>query len=151
WVVIAGLAPGAWVLSGRVGELSAAVRVTVFSLVVGVAVFAAIELVYRRMTRGLKLTPTRPRMESILSPHVPFPVNNYRLLGIMLFALVATTFPMVSEPLGNEKLTVGPPYYNAWMQPLGLTVFFLMGVGTLFGWKKTSPDALRRAFVAPTA
>ena len=25
-----------------------------------------------------------------------------------------------------------------------------MGIGTLFGWKKTSPEALKRAFVVPT-
>ncbi|HVH41901.1 MAG TPA: cytochrome c-type biogenesis CcmF C-terminal domain-containing protein [Labilithrix sp.] len=150
WVVVAGLAPGAWVLSGKLGTMSAAVRVAVFSVVVGLAVYAALELVFRRMTRGLKLTPNRPRMESILSREFTFLLNNYGLLGIMLFVLVATTFPMVSEALWNEKVTVGPPYYNAWMQPLGLTVFFLMGVGTLFGWKKTSPEALKRAFVFPT-
>ena len=150
WVVVAGLAPGAWVLSGKMGTMSASIRVAVFSVVVGIAVYAALELVYRRMTRGLKLAPSRPRMESILSREFTFLLNNYGLLGIMLFVLVATTFPMVSEALWNEKVTVGPPYYNAWMQPLGLTVFFLMGVGTLFGWKKTSPEALKRAFVVPT-
>jgi c-type cytochrome biogenesis protein CcmF len=151
WVVIAGLAPGAWVLSGKIGSLAPTMRVAVFAIVVGLAAFAAIELVYRRMTRGLKLTPNRPRIESVLSREFTFLLNNYGLLGIMLFVLVATTFPMVSEALWDEKVTVGPPYYNAWMQPLGLTVFFLMGVGTLFGWKKTSPDALKRAFVAPTS
>jgi len=151
WVVVAGLAPGAWVLSGKIGTMSAAVRVAVFSVVVGVAVYAAVELVYRRMTRGLKIIPQRPQIESILSREFTFLLNNYGLLGIMLFVLVATTFPMVSEALWNEKVTVGPPYYNAWMQPLGLTVFFLMGVGTLFGWKKTSPELLKKAFVAPTS
>jgi c-type cytochrome biogenesis protein CcmF len=150
WVVVTGLAPGAWVLSGKIGTMSAAVRVAVFSVVVGLAVYAAVELVFRRMTRGLKLIPNRPRMESILSREFTFVLNNYGLLGIMLFVLVATTFPMVSEALWNEKVTVGPPYYNAWMQPLGLTVFFLMGVGTLFGWKKTSPDLLKKAFIFPT-
>ncbi|MBX3222170.1 MAG: cytochrome c biogenesis protein CcsA [Labilithrix sp.] len=150
WVVVAGLAPGAWVLSGKLGTMSGAVRVAVFSVVVGIAVYAAIELVYRRMTRGLKIARHRPQMESIFSREFTFLLNNYGLLGIMLFVLVATTFPMVSEALWNEKVTVGPPYYNAWMQPLGLTVFFLMGVGTLFGWKKTSPEALKRAFVVPT-
>jgi cytochrome c-type biogenesis protein CcmF len=151
WVVIAGLAPGAWVLSGKIGAMAVEARVAVFSVVVGGAVFAALELVYRRMTRGMKLTANRPRMESVLSREFTFLLNNYGLLGIMLFVLVATTFPMVSEALWNEKVTVGPPYYNAWMQPLGLTVFFLMGVGTLFGWKKTSPDALKRAFMVPSA
>jgi cytochrome c-type biogenesis protein CcmF len=80
-----------------------------------------------------------------------FLLNNWGLLGFMLFVLIATTFPMISEALWNEKVTVGPPYYNAWVQPIGLVIFFLMGVGTLFGWKKTSDEALRRAFRFPMA
>jgi cytochrome c-type biogenesis protein CcmF len=150
WVIASGLAPGAWVMSGELGAMSSSVRVAIFSVAVGLAVYAALELVFRRMTRGMKLAEARPRMESLLSREFTFLLNNYGLLGIMLFILVATTFPMVSEALWNEKVTVGPPYYNAWMQPLGLTVFLLMGVGTLFGWKKTSREALKRAFVAPT-
>ena len=151
WVVIATIAPGLWVLSGKIGELSAGVRVAIFSVCLGLGVYGAIELVFRRMTAGLKLSVSRPRIESVLSREFTFLLNNYGLLGIMVFVLVATTFPMVSEALWDEKVTVGPPYYNAWMQPLGLTVFFLMGVGTLFGWKKTSSEALRRAFVAPSS
>jgi cytochrome c-type biogenesis protein CcmF len=150
WVVVAGLAPGAWVLSGKLGTMSPTVRVMVFATLNGVAIYAAVELVFRRMTRGIRMSESRAKMESVLSREFTFLLNNYGLLAIMLFVLVATTFPMVSEALWNEKVTVGPPYYNAWMQPLGLTVFFLMGVGTLFGWKKTSKDALRRVFVVPT-
>jgi cytochrome c-type biogenesis protein CcmF len=71
-------------------------------------------------------------------------------MGMLGFVLVATTFPMITEALANEKVSVGPPYYAAWMQPLGLLMFLLMGIGTLFGWKKTSNDALKRAFIWPT-
>jgi cytochrome c-type biogenesis protein CcmF len=62
---------------------------------------------------------------------------------------VATTFPLISEALTGDKVTVGPQFYKAWLQPLGLLLIFLMGIGTLFGWKKTSPDALKRVFRAP--
>src|SRR6185436_18273197 len=91
----------------------------------------------------------RPEIESLWSREFTFLLNNWGLLGFMVFVLVATTFPMISEAVWNEKVTVGPPYYNAWVQPIGLTIFVLMGVGTLFGWKKTSDEALRRAFRWP--
>ncbi len=127
------------------------IKVVAFSLLAGGAVYAALELVYRRLTHGLKLVSTLPRMESLWSREFTFMLNNWGLLSFMLFVLAATTFPMVTEALWNEKVTVGPPYYNAWVQPIGLTIFFLMGAGTLFGWKKTSDELLRKNFLRPVA
>ena len=125
-------------------------RVIVFSLGLGTTVFAATELIYRRFTRGQRRrTGPTSEIESIFSREFTFMLNNWALLGFLAFVLVATTFPMISEALWNEKVTVGPPYYNAWVQPLGLVIFALMGIGTLFGWRKTSEAALRRAFFIP--
>lgn len=120
------------------------IRVGAFSVLAGAAVFASVELVFRRMTTGLQLKARRPKFESLFSREFTFLVNNYGLLAVMFFVLVFTTFPMVSEAFWKEKVTVGPPIYNAFLQPLGLTVFLLMGVGTLFGWKKSSEDQLQR-------
>ena len=125
------------------------IRVGAFSVLAGGAVFASVELVFRRMTKGLELKATRPRFESIWSREFTFLLNNYGLLIVMFFVLVFTTFPMVSEAFWKEKVTVGPPIYNAFLQPLGLGVFFLMGVGTLFGWKKSSDEQLKKNFMIP--
>lgn len=126
------------------------VLVVAFSCLAGAAVYAAVELVFRRMTTGLSLKNARPKFESVLSREFTFLLNNFGLLIVMFFVLFGTTFPMLSEAVWKEKVTVGPLHFNAWLQPLGLLVFFLMGVGTLFGWKKTSPEALKKAFFAPT-
>jgi cytochrome c-type biogenesis protein CcmF len=115
----------------------------------GLAAYVGIELVFRRMTRGQVLHSRTPEFESIVSREFTFMLNNWGLLGAMLFVMIATTFPLISEGLWDEKITVGPPYYNAWMQPIGLAIFALMGIGSLFGWKKTSPELLRRAFLFP--
>jgi cytochrome c-type biogenesis protein CcmF len=120
-----------------------------FAIIEAIVAWVAIELVYRRMTAGLNLKSNAPQIESVLSREFTFLLNNYALLGFMLFVCVATTFPMISEAFWNEKVTVGPPYYNAWVQPIGLVIFCLMGIGTLFGWKKTTPQLLRRAFFWP--
>ncbi|HEX4515098.1 MAG TPA: cytochrome c-type biogenesis CcmF C-terminal domain-containing protein, partial [Polyangiaceae bacterium] len=101
------------------------------------------------LTRDVSYESQRPALESAISREFTFLLNNWALLGFLLFVLVATTFPMLSEAISGEKVTVGPPYYNVWIQPLGLTIFALMGIGTLFGWKKTSTAALKRAFIAP--
>lgn len=123
------------------------IKVAVFSLLAGASAFAAIELVFRRMTGGKRYPTARPEIESFASREFTFLLNNWGLLSFMFGVCIATTFPMISEAFWNEKVSVGPPVYNAWVQPLGLTIFFLMGVGTLFGWKKTSEGSLRRNFI----
>ncbi|MDB5219085.1 MAG: Cytochrome c heme lyase subunit CcmF, partial [Myxococcaceae bacterium] len=125
------------------------IQITAFSVLAGAAVFGNIELVFRRMTRGLDLKAKRPRFESIWSREFTFLLNNYGLLTFMLFVLVFTTFPMITEAFLKEKVSVGPPIFNAFLQPVGLTVFFLMGVGTLFGWKKSSDTQLKKNFMIP--
>jgi cytochrome c-type biogenesis protein CcmF len=151
-IIVGVVGPGMVFLLGRNAAFAGigfSWKVLIFAAAVGVAVFVALELVMRRMTAHLITDRTRPYIESILSREFTFLLNNYALLGFMGFVLIATTFPMISEALWNEKVTVGPPYYNAWVQPIGLVIYILMGVGTLFGWKKTSDAALRRAFIAP--
>jgi cytochrome c-type biogenesis protein CcmF len=130
-------------------SLPVTVRVTLIAVLAGAAVFVALEVVFRRMTAGLDLKTRRPRIESVLSREFTFLLNNWVLCSLLFFILIATTFPLISEALTGDKVTVGPPFYKAWVQPLGLILLLLMGVGTLFGWKKTSPDGLRRAFRAP--
>jgi cytochrome c-type biogenesis protein CcmF len=147
WSVV-GIGVAAGVILTNV-PMSQAVRVAIIALVASGTVYVAVELVFRRMTRGLDLSHARPQIESIWSREFTFLLNNWGLMGFLGFVLVATTFPMISDLLWNEKVTVGPPYYNAWVQPIGLSIFFLMGAGSLFGWKKTTDAALKRAWRVP--
>jgi cytochrome c-type biogenesis protein CcmF len=149
WIVVLACLPGLyliWQLPIPVG-----LRVTLIAVAAGAAVFVALELVFRRMTQGLDVRIQRPVIESIFSREFTFLLNNWILCSLLFFILIATTFPLISEALTGEKVTVGPPFYKAWVQPLGLVLLLLMGVGTLFGWKKTSPEALRRVFRVPVA
>ena len=148
WVFILAFVPGFYLLLGKL-VMPMGVKVSVMAISAGAMVYVGLEVVYRRLTRGLDLAHERPRLESFVSREFTFLMNNWGLLGFLLFVLVATTFPMLTEAISGEKVSVGPPYYNAWVQPLGLMIFGLMGVGTLFGWKKTSDALLRRAFRAP--
>ncbi|MFO0663825.1 MAG: cytochrome c-type biogenesis CcmF C-terminal domain-containing protein [Polyangiaceae bacterium] len=148
WLVLAAVGPGIWLLLAK-SMMPLSARVMIFAFTSGAVVYVALEIVFRRMTANIPFEEKRPSIESIFSREFTFLLNNFALLGFMAFVLVATTFPMLSDALWDEKVTVGPPYYNAWVQPLGLIIFTLMGVGTLFGWKKTSTSALKRAFVAP--
>ncbi|MBM4362643.1 MAG: heme lyase CcmF/NrfE family subunit, partial [Deltaproteobacteria bacterium] len=109
-----------------------------------VAAVAAGLIVYR-----LPLLRSQGKIEAILSREAAFVINNWLLLGIAAFVLVATLFPRISEWLWNQTVTVGPPFFNRWMAPLGLTLLLLMGAAPLLGWRKTSGVSLRRAFAFP--
>lgn len=99
----------------------------------------------------LPMLRTPARIESVASREAMFLVNNWALLGGMTFVLVATLFPKISEWLWNETMTVGPPFFNRWMAPIGLIIFALMGLAPLFGWRKTSNVSLKKAVIWPLA
>ena len=147
WLIILVCLPGLYFIWHL--PMAVSLRVVFIAVVTGAAVFVALEIVFRRMTAGIDVRPSRPVIESFFSREFTFLLNNWILCSLLFFILIATTFPLISEALTGEKVTVGPPFYKAWVQPLGLVLLLLMGVGTLFGWKKTSNEALRRAFRAP--
>ncbi|MCB9707624.1 MAG: cytochrome c biogenesis protein CcsA [Myxococcales bacterium] len=89
------------------------------------------------------------RMDSLLSREFSFLFQNWILLGIAFFVIVATLFPRISEWLRGETVTVGPGYYNKWMVPLGLVLLLLMGIGPLMAWRKATGKNLRKAFRWP--
>jgi cytochrome c-type biogenesis protein CcmF len=90
----------------------------------------------------------KAQIESLASREAMFVVNNWALLGGMTFIFSATMYPKLSEIWG-ENTTVGPAFFNRWMGPIGLVIFALMGLAPLFGWRKTSDDALKKAVRAP--
>jgi cytochrome c-type biogenesis protein CcmF len=92
----------------------------------------------------------KTELEAVASREAMFVVNNWALLGAMTFILVATMFPKISE-LWGESVTVGPPFFNRWLAPIGIVIYALMGLAPLFGWRKTSSGALWRALRWPLA
>ncbi|MFT3926284.1 MAG: cytochrome c-type biogenesis CcmF C-terminal domain-containing protein [Myxococcales bacterium] len=97
----------------------------------------------------LPLLRAENRMDSLLSREFTFLLQNWGLLGMMVFVLIATTFPLISEAIRGETVTVGPGFYNKWMVPLGLVLMLLMGVGPVISWRRATGKNLRQAFRIP--
>ena len=89
------------------------------------------------------------RLESLVSRESSFLFNNLILLASCFTVLWGTLFPVLSEYVQGSKVTMGPPFYNRVMVPIGLGLIFLTGVGPLLAWRSTSLRALRRNFVMP--
>src|SRR6185295_3517657 len=99
----------------------------------------------------LPLLRSRNELDSWVSREAAFLVNNWILLFAALFVLFATMFPTLSEAVTGERLTVGPPFFNKWMLPIGLILLFLTGYGPLTAWRKSTLINLRDSFLFPAA
>jgi cytochrome c-type biogenesis protein CcmF len=85
----------------------------------------------------------------MVSREAAFLYNNLLLVGIAFSVLWGTLFPILSEWVRGEKITVGPPFFNAVNIPLGLLLLGLTGIGPLIAWRKASVSNLRRQFLVP--
>ena len=84
------------------------------------------------MDLGLRRRFYAEEIEAVASRDAMFVINNWALLGSMTFILICTMFPKLSE-LWGETMTLGPPFFNHFLAPMGLTIFVLMGLAPLFG------------------
>ncbi|HEY3628836.1 MAG TPA: cytochrome c-type biogenesis CcmF C-terminal domain-containing protein [Terracidiphilus sp.] len=89
------------------------------------------------------------KIESLVSRESSFLFNNLVLLTACFVILWGTLFPVISEYIVGNKVTMGAPWYNRVAVPIGLFLLFLTGVGPLLPWRATSFRAVRRNFVIP--
>ncbi len=91
----------------------------------------------------------KAELESMVSREAAFLYNNLVLVGICFATLWGTLFPILSEWVKGDKITVGPPFFNAVNGPLGLLLLLLTGVGPLIAWRRASLLNLQRQFTMP--
>ncbi len=101
-------------------------------------------LIYR-----LPLLRARNDLESWASREAAFLLNNWVLLFSAFFILFATMFPTISEAVTGQRITVGPPFFNTWMVPIGLVLLMLTGIGPLLAWRKSTLSNLVYQFAWP--
>jgi cytochrome c-type biogenesis protein CcmF len=91
------------------------------------------------------------RFDSALSREAAFLGNNVVLVALTLVVLIGTIFPLAVEALTDRQVTVGGPYFASTTGPLFLLLLFLMGVGPLLAWRRSTPEQARRRLLVPTA
>nr|MDQ3068094.1 cytochrome c biogenesis protein CcsA [Acidobacteriota bacterium] len=116
---------------------------TAFMLVLTVVSFGLV--IYR-----MPLLRSRNELDSWASREAAFLANNWILLFSAFFVLFATMFPTLSEAVTGERVTVGPPFFDQWMLPIGLILLALTGIGPLLAWRKSSLSNMRTQFMWPS-
>ena len=97
----------------------------------------------------LPILRTTTRLESLASREAAFLYNNLLLIAFTLTVLWGVAFPLISELVRGERITVGPPYFNFFLRVLGLPLLLLMGIGPLVAWRRSSLRALGASLLWP--
>ena len=89
------------------------------------------------------------QLDAIVSRESSFLFNNLLFLVACIAVLSGTLFPVFSEAVSGSRISVGAPFFNKVMIPIGLLLLFLTGVGPLLAWRKTSAESLKKNFARP--
>ena len=77
--------------------------------------------------------------------------NNLLLSAILGVVLIGTLYPLLVESATGEKLSVGPPYFNAAAGPLALILVAIMAAGPMMRWRRDEMAAIGRRIGATAA
>ena len=102
-------------------------------------------LIYR-----LPYLKSKNQLDSLLSRESSFLLNNLLFVGIAFAVFWGTLFPIISEAVRGIKITVGAPFYNAVVTPIGLALLLLTGICPLIAWRKTTPANFARKILFPS-
>jgi cytochrome c-type biogenesis protein CcmF len=114
---------------------------------IGVTLIASVALLILRWD-DLK---SENHLDSIFSREALFLLNNLLFMSILIVCLWGVLFPIISELVGGQKVTVGPPFYERSVGPLAGGLLLLMGVAPLSVYGQTSWKRLGWSLWKPTA
>jgi cytochrome c-type biogenesis protein CcmF len=76
-------------------------------------------------------------------------LNNVLLTVACATVFIGTLYPLALESLTGDKISVGPPYFNATFVPLMVPLLIAMPLGPFLAWKRGDlAGALQRLFAA---
>lgn len=76
------------------------------------------------------------RLEMLVSKEASFMLNNLLFLVAIIAVFWGTIFPVTSNYLLGNSLSLGVRYYDSIIGPLSILTIFLMGIGPLLSWGK---------------
>jgi cytochrome c-type biogenesis protein CcmF len=120
---------------------------TWFLSFIAVVLIASVALLFTRLND----LESEQEFDSLLSREVFFLINNILFLGAAIAILIGVVWPIISELVTGETLTVGPPYYNLVVGSIFAAILLLMGIIPLIGWGGATLAKLGRKMLAPLA
>ncbi|HVE92221.1 MAG TPA: heme lyase CcmF/NrfE family subunit [Actinomycetota bacterium] len=91
------------------------------------------------------------RLDAPLSKESLFLVNNLLFVAAAFVILWGTVLPLLTEAATGTRLSVGPPFFNRVMSPLGALLMLLAAVGPVVPWRRGSARAVAHRMRLPAA
>jgi len=88
-------------------------------------------------------------LDSMFSREALFLLNNLLFMGILIVCLWGVLFPIITDIVGGQKVTVGPPFYERSVGPIAGGLLLLMGVAPLSVYGRASWKRLGRSLWKP--
>ncbi len=134
--------------SGLVNSVHAFAQSSIGNYFVGFLAVGIALVTYLILAR-LDYLKSEAQLDGIVSRESSFLFNNLILLASCFAVLWGTLFPVISEAVTGDKISVDPPLFDRVMVPIGLAMMLLTGVGPLVAWRRSSIESLKRAFLWP--
>ena len=74
-------------------------------------------------------------------------VNNWFMMFYLVTVLLGTIYPIFTDALSQNKISVGPPFYNAIIFPVVVIFLIFMAIGPNTSWIKNKFDNIKSYFL----
>ena len=118
-----------------------------------ILVFLAAILLFSVVLLALRVDTleSEGRIDSPVSREGMFLVNNLLFILLTFTVLIGTVFPLIVEALKGKQMSVGRPYFDSMVVPVGTALLFLIGVGPALPWGRASKQQVIRSLALPFA
>jgi len=78
-----------------------------------------------------------------LSKETSILINNWFMMYFLSVVLIGTTYPIFLEVIVNEKISIGPPFFNKLLIPFLALFLIFMAAGSKLNWIKDNYEKIK--------
>jgi cytochrome c-type biogenesis protein CcmF len=97
----------------------------------------------------IDLLEAEGRIDGAVSREGMFLVNNLLFVLLTFTVLIGTVFPLVVEAIHGKQMSVGRPYFDSMVVPIGAALLFLLGIGPALPWGRATGEQTKRSLLPP--
>ena len=99
-------------------------------------IFASIYFLFRKYKPANDLINSNSKETFVL-------INNWFMMFYLITVLLGTLYPIFTDAISNNKISVGPPFYNSVIIPVVIVFLFFMAIGPQAKWIKNKFSNLK--------